>query len=385
MKKIVIIIVAVFSVCAVLFFSYAPRYFDETKNIVTTRIADTDRYPWYDSIPFIADLHCDMLLWDRDFFRQHNYGHVDLPRMQQANMALQVFTIVSKVPAGINIERNDDNSDQIGLLSFAQLRPPATWFSAKERALHQINQLHNFAEKSQGDFRVLTSRTDFTQFLADRSKNSSLTSGMLGLEGAHCLESDINNLEVFYNAGVRYIGITHFFDNEWGGSAHGINRGGLTDAGKMLIRKMNELKITIDLAHASPELIDDILALTTQPLIVSHTGVKGVCDNQRNLSDKHLVEIGKRNGLVGIGLWETSVCGTDAAATAKSIRYVADRIGLSNVALGSDFDGAIGTHFDATGLPVMLQALEKEGFTRSEIELIMGGNIRDFFLRNLPE
>jgi microsomal dipeptidase-like Zn-dependent dipeptidase len=148
---------------------------------------------------------------------------------------------------------------------------------------------------------------------------------------------------------------------------------------------MNELKITIDLAHASPELIDNILALTTQPLIVSHTGVKGVCDNQRNLSDKHLVEIGKRNGLVGIGLWETSVCGTDAAATAKSIRYVADRIGVKNVALGSDFDGAIGTHFDATGLPLMLQSLEKEGFTRAEIELIMGGNIRDFFLRNLPE
>jgi microsomal dipeptidase-like Zn-dependent dipeptidase len=385
MKKIVIIIFALVSVCVVLFFSYAPRYFDETKNIVTTHIAETNRYPWYDSIPFIADLHCDMLLWDRDFFRQHNYGHVDLPRMQQANMALQVFTIVSKVPAGINIERNDDKSDQIGLLSFAQLRPPATWFSAKERALHQINQLHNFAEKSQGDFRVLTSRNDLTKFLSDRSKNSSLTSGMLGLEGAHCLENEINNLDVFYNAGVRYIGITHFFDNEWGGSAHGINKGGLTDAGKILIRKMNELKITIDLAHASPELIDNILALTTQPLIVSHTGVKGVCDNQRNLSDKHLVEIGKRNGLVGIGLWETSVCGTDAAATAKSIRYVADRIGVKNVALGSDFDGAIGTHFDATGLPLMLQALEKEGFTRAEIELIMGGNIRDFFLRNLPE
>jgi microsomal dipeptidase-like Zn-dependent dipeptidase len=195
----------------------------------------------------------------------------------------------------------------------------------------------------------------------------------------------LNNLEVFYNAGVRYIGITHFFDNEWGGSAHGVNRSGLTDNGKELVRRLNDLSITIDLAHASPKVIDDVLALTLRPVLVSHTGVKGVCDNQRNLSDLHLMEIGKRNGLIGIGLWETSVCGTDAAATAKSIRYVADKIGVEKVALGSDFDGAIGTHFDVTGLPLMVSALEQEGFNRIEIEMIMGGNIRDFFQKNLPD
>jgi membrane dipeptidase len=97
-----------------------------------------------------------------------------------------------------------------------------------------------------------------------------------------------------------------------------------------------------------------------------------------------LLAIGKKNGLVGIGLWETAVCGTDAAATAKSIRYVADKIGADKVALGSDFDGAVETHFDVTGLPLIVTALQKEGFSRAEIEMIMGGNIRDFFLRNLP-
>jgi microsomal dipeptidase-like Zn-dependent dipeptidase len=326
-----------------------------------------------------------MLLWDRDFFKQHDYGHVDLPRMQQANMALQVFTIVSKVPRGINIERNDDKTDQIGLLSFGQLRPPKTWFSIKARALHQINQLHEFAGNSSGQFRVITNKNELQNFIVDREANKKLTSGMLGLEGAHCLENDLTNLETFYNAGVRYIGLTHFFDNEWGGSAHGVNRNGLTDAGKELVRKMNDLNITIDLAHASPKVIDDVLTLTDRPVLVSHTGVKGVCNNQRNLSDEHLIEIGKQNGLIGIGLWETSVCGTDATATAKSIRYAADKIGIDKVALGSDFDGAIGTHFDVTGLPLMVSALLQEGFTRREIEKIMGGNIRDFFLKNLPD
>jgi microsomal dipeptidase-like Zn-dependent dipeptidase len=97
------------------------------------------------------------------------------------------------------------------------------------------------------------------------------------------------------------------------------------------------------------------------------------------------MEIGKRNGLVGIGLWETAVCGKDAAATAKSIRYVADKIGVDKVALGSDWDGAIEAHFDVNGLPILATALEKENFTRSQIEKILGGNVRDFFLRNLPE
>lgn len=385
LKKILVVMAAIIVIVAVVFFTYVPGYFDKTSNRVATKISVSDRMAWYDSIPFIADLHCDMLLWDRDFFEDHNYGHVDLPRMQKANMAFQVFSIVSKVPKGINIERNDDKSDQIALLSFGQLRPPKTWFSIKERALHQISQLHAFATKSSGQFRVITSKSELQKFMDDRQTNHQLTSGMLGLEGAHCLENDLANLKTFYDVGVRYIGITHFFDNEWGGSAHGVDRNGLTEGGKELVRKMNDLNITIDLAHASPKVIDDVLALTLRPVLVSHTGVKGVCNNQRNLSDAHLIEIGRLHGLVGIGLWETSVCGTDAAATAKSIRYVADKIGVDKVALGSDFDGAIGTHFDVTGLPLVVTALEREGFNRHEIEMIMGGNIRDFFLKNLPD
>ncbi len=148
---------------------------------------------------------------------------------------------------------------------------------------------------------------------------------------------------------------------------------------------MNELKITVDLAHVSPTAIDDIFKLSNSPVIISHTGVQGVCNNRRNLSDKHLEEIGKRNGLVGIGLWKPLFVELMQKQLQKSIRYVADKIGVTKVALGSDFDGAIGTHFDVTGLPLIVNALQKEHFTRAEIELILGGNIRNFFLENLPE
>lgn len=384
MKKLIKITLFILAIIAIVFFGFVPQYIDQSMNKVVLK-EDFPKNSYYDSIPFIADLHCDALLWDRNFFKKHDYGHVDLPRMIEGNMAFQVFTIVSKTPRGINIEKNDDHTDQVALLSFAQLRNPADWFSVKTRALHQCQDLHNFAKNSDGKFRVITNKKELQQYISDRQKSHAFTAGMLGIEGAHCLENDLNNLDEFSKAGVRYIGLTHFFDNDWAGSAHGIKKEGLTEKGKQLIKKMTDLHITIDLAHASQKTINDVLKYHNGPVLVSHTGIKGVCDNNRNLSDEQLIEIGKHNGLVGIGLWETAVCGTDAAATAKSIRYVADKIGVDKVGLGSDFDGAIGTHFDVTGLPLIVTALEKEGFTRPDIEKIMGGNIRDFFLRNLPD
>ncbi|HQQ96650.1 MAG TPA: membrane dipeptidase [Cyclobacteriaceae bacterium] len=384
MKKVVRRNLLGLSLVLVVFFGAVPGYIDQSKNSVSA-VPPHPRPDYYDSIPFIADLHCDELLWDRDLLKEVSHGHVDLPRMQRANMAFQVFTVVSKVPFGINIEQNDSNSDQIALLSFVQLRPPSNWFSVKKRALQQCENLADFAEAAEGKLRVIKSRGDLEKFMADRAKDHSITSGMLGLEGAQPLEGNLDNLKTFYDAGVRYIGLAHFFDNEFAGSAHGMNKGGLTPLGKELIQKMTDMHITIDLAHASRQTIDDVLTLHNGPVLVSHTGVRGMCDNQRNLSDEHLMAIGQHQGLVGIGLWETAVCGTDAAATARSIRYVADKIGVDKVALGSDWDGAFRMHFDVTGTPRIVTELEKLKFTRAEIEMIMGGNVRDFFLRNLPE
>jgi membrane dipeptidase len=119
--------------------------------------------------------------------------------------------------------------------------------------------------------------------------------------------------------------------------------------------------------------------------MVSHTGVRGECDNVRNLSDEQIREIGRRQGIIGIGMWEKAVCSTDAAATARSIKYVADLIGVDHVAMGSDFDGAVDASYDITGFSVVVNELIKLGYSRPDIEKIMGGNVRDFFLKNLPE
>lgn len=383
--KILYTVLLLIAVVAIAFFLLAPGIAERSMNKTIHRNIIMQPVNWYDSIPFIADLHCDALLWNRNLLKRSKDGHVDIPRMQQANAAFQVFTIVSKTPRGINIENNTDKTDQIALLSFAQLKPIQDWFSIKARALHQCEQLHRFAKQSNGIFRVITSQKELKKFILDRNTNHQLTAGMLGIEGAHCLEGDVKNVDTFFNAGVRYIGLTHFFDNDFGGSAHGVIKGGLTEKGKLLIDKMQEKHIIIDLAHASPQLFDEILQYATAPVIVSHTGVKGTCNNTRNLSDTQIDAIGKRNGLIGIGLWETAVCGTDAAATARAMRYVANRIGVDKVALGSDFDGAITASYDITGFPAIVNALLNEGFSRNETGQMMGGNIRDFLLKNLPQ
>lgn len=385
LRKILYVAAAILVVAAVVFFGFVPGLIDKKINTTLHKTDPSHKVGWYDSIPFIADLHCDELLWHRDVLARHSYGHVDVPRMQDANVALEVFTIVSKTPRNQNYDHNSDKTDQIALLSFAQLRALSDWFSLKARALHQCEDLHESAERSKGTLRVIATKSELEQYIKDRSNNRRLTAGMLGLEGAHCLENDVNNLDTFYRIGVRYIGLAHFFDNEWGGSAHGIDKGGLTAKGKELLHRMEQLHIMIDLAHQSTKTINDIFASTTGTLMVSHTGVRSLCDNGRNLTDAQIREIGRRNGIIGIGMWETAICGTDAAATANSIKYVADLIGVEHVAMGSDFDGAVDATYDITGFTEVVYELVKLGYSRSDIEKIMGGNVRDFWLRNLPD
>ena len=141
----------------------------------------------------------------------------------------------------------------------------------------------------------------------------------------------------------------------------------------------------VDLAHASETAIDDVLAMSDRPVIVSHTGVKGTCDNGRNLSDLQIEQITDNGGLIGIGFWSTAVCGTDATAIVRAIRYVVDLVGVEHVALGSDFDGAVGVPFDVSQLAILTETLLAEGFSDDEIRAVMGGNALAFFRQNLPE
>lgn len=334
---------------------------------------------------WIADLHADSLLWQRNLNRDSQRGHVDFPRLQRANVALQAFSVVTKTPRKMNIERNGSDTDNITALVVAQGLPPATWNSLLARATYQAGELRQQASRSDGKVRVIGSRAQLRSFIAAREKDPALLAGWLTLEGAHALEGKLDNLDTLYRAGYRMAAPTHFFDTELSGSQHGLKKGGLTPLGKQWLRAMEQRKMIVDLAHASPATIDDVLTMAKRPVMVSHTGVRGTCANGRNLSDAQLKRIAAQGGLVGIGFWNTAVCGKDVASIARAIKYTVKLIGAEHVAYGSDFDGAVTTAIDAAGLPRLTQALLDAGLSEAQIRRVAGENVRDFLLKNLSD
>jgi membrane dipeptidase len=376
-KKVIIVFGAILLAALGLFFFFLPGYVGRRMNatIEGPPYAASERAKALHKTLIIADLHADTLMWDRDLLDRGDWGHVDLPRLVEGNVAAQAFTVVTKTPRGMNIDSNSGDTDNITLLALAERWPVTSWINLTERALYQARRLHEASARSNGKLMILRTGQDVTNFFERRKTDTEIVGGFLGLEGAHALEDDLNNLDRLFDAGFRMIGLAHFFDNEMAGSAHGVEKYGLTDKGRELVWRMEEKRVFIDLAHASPKTIDDVLRIAAQPVIVSHTGVKGTCDNRRNLSDDQLKAIANNGGIVGIGFWDTAVCDRGAAAIAKAIRHAANIMGVDHVALGSDYDGAVEAPFDATGIVQITDALLREGFNEDEIRKIMGENV----------
>ena len=352
---------------------------------------------------FVADLHADTLLWERDLLKRHERGHADVPRLIEGNIALQAFTVFTKIPLPyIRLFSTpwfetyySQHAPDVGtLLAMAQLGDDRKRGSLKERALYYGERLQEWANRSNGQLTLIKSAQDLRDYMTRRHSNPDLTAGFLGLEGAHALEGDVNNVQEFFDKGYRMIGLVHFFDNEFGGSSTGDEKGGLKKPkGEELIKELGNQKVILDLAHSSLKTIDDVMELYNQQpsyplpgIVVSHTGIQETCDRgERNLHTRHIVKIAKHGGLIGIGLWKGAVCGKNVEKTVDAIEYVAQLLGnADSIAVGSDFDGAVKTHFDASGITLLTQALKSRGFTDQDIRRIMGENLRDFLLTHLP-
>lgn len=321
----------------------------------------------------VVDLHGDALLWRRDLLRRNDHGHIDLPRLREGSVALQVFSTVTKTPRGLNYERNAATSDQITLLMLAQRNPTRTWFSLRDRALFQAAKLQYLIQRDTG-LRLILDRHDVADAELVAGRATARVYGLLATEGLQPLEGRLANLDTLWAAGFRMFGLTHFFDNEVGGSAHGVDKGGLTPFGRRVIARIDSLGGIVDLAHVSPRLFDDVLAATARPVVVSHTGVQGTCPGPRNLNDRQLQAIGARKGVVGIGFWDGAICEPTAAAFARSVAYAIRVAGEDAVAIGSDFDGSTVTPFDASGLALATEALLAAGLTTNQIEKVLSRN-----------
>ncbi len=386
MKRLLAWLGTILVLCITLFFLFGPRIVDNRMNPVVDRgpyEVPADIQAFHDSL-LIVDLHADQTLWDRDVLKRVGYGQVDLPRLQEGGVDIQVFSSVTKSPSGQNYQENKGDTDRITKLVIGQLWPVRTWGSLLERALYQSEKLHHAEARSQ-DLFIVRTRADLEQFLANRRHEPTLVAGILAIEGMHAMEADLANFDRLYDAGFRMASTTHFFDNALSGSAHGQSGAGLTMLGKEMIDRQVVQGMMIDVAHISPQTLDDILSRTEVPLVFSHGGVQGTCPVPRNLSDEHILAMAERGSVIGIGYWPEVMCGDSISDIVAAMRHIRDLTeSVENIALGSDFDGTVQTPFDTAGLALLTEALLTDGFTRDDVRAIMGENALRVFLNTLP-
>lgn len=333
----------------------------------------------------IGDWHADSALWNRDLTKAYDYGHADIPRLQQGNVALQMFTTVTKSPSGQNYDSNEtDASDNITALAIVQRWPIKTWSSLFERAVYQAEKIKDFAQRDPQNLMLIESQSDLSKFLERRIDNPKLIGGLIGTEGSHALDGNLNNVENLYNKGFRMMSLQHFFDNKLGGSLHGISRGGLTEFGEEAINEMLRLDIIIDVSHSSENVVRDVLEISDQPIVISHTGFNGYCESPRNISDSLMQKIAESGGLIGVGFWDGAICDNTPKSVAEAIVYGIQLIGSDHVSLGSDFDGTITPGFDTSELVAITHELLEMNTSDSDIRKVMGGNMLRFLQQNLP-
>jgi microsomal dipeptidase-like Zn-dependent dipeptidase len=333
----------------------------------------------------MADLHADTLVRGRDMLQRGTRGHVDIPRLVEGRFAVQVFSTVTKSPEDQNYNRNTDDTDEITTLAMFSFWPRATWSSLLERALYQGGNLARFAETSGGALIQIKSKADLQKVLDLRAKGGNVVGGMLAIEGAHALEGKIENVKRVYDAGFRMIGLQHFFDNELGGSLHGLSKAGLTPFGYQAVKAIEGQGMIIDVAHSSEQVVSDVLQIATKPIVVSHTGIHGICPTPRNISDKLMVEIAAKGGLIGIGYWDAAVCDYTPDGVAKAIKFAVNLVGVDHVALGSDYDGATSVKFDASESVALIDALQRQGLSDDDIRKVAGANTIRFLQERLPD
>jgi membrane dipeptidase len=307
-------------------------------------------------------------------------GHLDLPRMRAGGMRGGIFAVFT--PSARERKRAVTRDD--GVLEFA-LAPAVPQPRASAHATAAAGRLLALERRAQ--VRIARRIADLDAARDDAGPPAAV----LHLEGAEAIDPELEALETWYAAGLRSLGPVWSRPNAF---AHGVpfifpsspdTGAGLTAAGRRLVQRCAELGILVDLSHLNEAGFWDVARLDAGPLVASHSAAHALCAASRNLTDAQLDAIGRSGGLVGIVfacLFLRADFGDDADTPldliAAHARYVADRIGVEHVALGSDFDGATipAALGDAAGMPRLLAALAGAGFTRQEIDAIAWENWR---------
>ena len=322
---------------------------------------------------YVADAHADSLLWNRDLRVRQREGHLDFIRLREAGVRLQAFTVVTR---GFPVVG--------GFRTFAAWKgwPAAARKSPWARAQFQIARLHAFCEDPASRAQVVTRRAEL-----EAAEQAGELACVLGLEGGHALEGKVERVAELARQGVRFLGLTHLSANALGGAATPGMRGrGLSPLGAEVVEALADAGLAVDVAHASPKLLEALLAQRRAPVFCSHTGVRGASRSWRNLPDSALRAIAERGGVVGILFGTVYLGGRELADVARHLEHAVRVAGEEAVCLGSDYDGFVrlprGMR-DVCDLPRLTELLLARGHPWRLVEKLLGLNLRGFFARVL--
>jgi len=284
---------------------------------------------------------------------------IDLPRMKEGDLDAVFFTA----------------------FVFQGERNPAGNLSAKNKAMSKISLIQEVVEAN-------PDLAEFALFPEDayRIEKAGKRAIYIGMENGYPIGNDLSLLEEYYDLGVRYIGLSHTFNNDICDSSTdpgGEEHNGLSSFGERVIEKMNRLGIMIDVSHASDDTVRDVVGISMAPVIASHSSARAVYDHPRNLPDELLIEIAETGGVIQATFYEEFVKGEDPdnPATVSDfvdhIDHIVDAAGIDHVGIGTDFDGGamLSDCSEVSELGNITLELVKRGYTGEEIEKIWGGNL----------
>lgn len=340
----------------------------------------------------IFDGHVDTLtkLWPsfkdgRDLFFTGSEGtHVDLPRILESGLIGALFSIF--VPPPYESSSRDEQEGLIITKTGFEVSHAKQISDDYAKAFTDeiLKYLHHLIRCSEDKLSIVRSPADLAYLEKD-----DVISMVLHLEGAEAIKPDLKNLEVYYNNGVRSIGLVWSRPNYFGQGVpfkfpHYPDTGpGLTSRGKKLVEKCVDMGIMIDLAHINAKGFNDVKEISTRPLVVSHSNVHDICPSTRNLTDDQIDAIGDSNGLIGISCIPENArmdgnhdANTPISTIIDHIDYVRNRIGIDHVALGSDLDGGLMPNSikDITGLQKIMDALKDINYPPRHVEKIAWKN-----------
>ena len=300
---------------------------------------------------FIVDGHCDTIQVALD-------RNVDL---EEESLSFNLKQAIKKAP--------------ILQMTAAYISPK--YEKSFQRACDIINHFERQVKKYPEELLQIKNKEDILKVEQEKKIGCLLT-----IENGRAIEDKLENVEYFYNKGVKVMSITWNEDNLLGCGALTKQDNGLTEFGKQYVQKLNEKKIIVDVSHSSERTFWDTMKINERPIVATHSCCYSLCQHPRNLKDEQIKQIARNDGIVGICyctnfLSETGIAGTKEIA--KHISHIANLVGVDYVGLGSDFDGLeeneIPTDLKNIGqIDNLVQELRKIGFQKEEIEKIMGEN-----------